>query len=162
MPNPTQLRWWDQPLHRRAAPGGEAGLDGKVRRGGQFLPFYVPREIMPQIDEVHLPALVKFALDRDVSVAFQAVDAHALRAHQRINLTHALSMPPEVLFKPLLVSSDGYVLDGNHRWWAHVHTDLAVAPTIRIGLPFEAAVGLLFEFPETYAYGDGHAHPIAN
>lgn len=46
----------------RAPSGGHTGLDGKFRRGGEFEPFYVPRQDMPQVDEVdYVPLLADFA-----------------------------------------------------------------------------------------------------
>ena len=83
--------------------------------------FYIPRAEMPQIDEADLPHLVATAFDAGHAPAFQAVAPASLHAHQRVNHALALSMSDEVKLKPALVSADGYVLDGNHRWWAHVH-----------------------------------------
>jgi hypothetical protein len=151
-PFPMTLEW-------RAPKGGITEF-GHYYKGGEFLPFYVPRTAMPQIDEKDLPELVRFALDHDVKPTFEAVDPRNLRAHQKVERRY-LFMPPFVMFKPLLTSQEAYVLDGNHRWHAHVQKGSPAVPIIRLSLPFEQAVKFLFEFPATYAYGDGE-HPIAN
>lgn len=112
--------------------------------------FYIPRAEMPQIDEADLPHLVATAFDAGHAPAFQAVAPASLHAHQRVNHALALSMSDEVKLKPALVSADGYVLDGNHRWWAHVHAGDQLMNVIRIGLPFDDALAWLFEQPYSY------------
>jgi hypothetical protein len=143
------------------APAGGVRVSGQYFGGGWFLPFYIPRERMPQVDEADYPALLTFVQERGVVVT-KCVAAPALfHAHQRIDFDRAISMDEKTLSKPILTSVDYYVLDGNHRWMGHFihHTDLNV---IKIGLEFEAALDLLFQFPKTYSYGDGNVHPIRN
>lgn len=122
--------------------------------------FYVPRKKMPQIDEKDLPHLVKFTLDAGHDVTFEQVKPDHLRAHQRVNHTLAKSISGAGLLKPALVSFDDYVLDGNHRWWAHKYQHDPLMNVIRLGLPFDKALDFLFTFPATFAYGDGRVHPI--
>lgn len=135
--------------HARAPAGGVSEY-GRVFRGGEFLPFYVPRPDMPQVDEANLPELVARAFNAGISPAFEVVDPSTLRAHQRIDHAKAKAMPPGVYLKPVLISADGYVLDGNHRWWSHVYRHEGVMNAIRLGLPFEQAIAWLFELPFTY------------
>jgi hypothetical protein len=135
--------------HTRAPAGGVSEY-GRVFRGGEFLPFYVPRPDMPQVDEANLPELVARAFNAGISPTFDVTDPRRLRAHQRVDHARAAGMPLAVKLKPILVSSDGYVLDGNHRWWAHVHEDDGYISVIRLGLPFEQAIAWLFELPFTY------------
>lgn len=147
--------WCDEPLPARAPTGGLIDpLNGRAYKGGELLPFYVPRPVMPQVDEAAYPALLAFAKAWDIEVDLETgIDPATLRAHQRIDPIRAAEMPPEVLAKPILVSLDGYILDGNHRWLAHVHLDAALT-AYRIDLPFEAAIRLLFDFPGTYDLAD--------
>lgn len=153
--------WFDRPLDRRAPAGGERGVDGRLRRGGEFEPFYVPRPVMPQVDEAAYPDLFRFATAQGVVVRFVRRDAKALQLHQRIDWAHVHALDPATLAKPILVSADGFVLDGNHRAAAH---RLAGAPIecIELQLEFEAAVAFLFRFPGVYAYGDGAVHPLSH
>ncbi|MGN6818291.1 MAG: hypothetical protein ACTHJR_06425 [Sphingomonas sp.] len=147
--------WYNQPLDLRAPRGGELGLNGREYKGGEFLPFYVPRPEMPQIDEIDLPEFLDFVRNRQVDVLTEAVDPATLRAHQRIDIDIAVKMQPQVLAKPAVVSKDSYVLDGNHRWWAHVHQHLSPMNILRIGLPFAEAIALMFAFPKTYTLVPG-------
>jgi hypothetical protein len=133
------------------APAGGIDAYGHHYLGGEFAPFYIPRPDMPQVDESDLPALVARAFDGGYAVpAFEVVDPRTLRAHQRIDHAKARAMPNTVKLKPALVSADGYVLDGNHRWWAHVHAGDDAMAVIRIGLPFGRAIEWLFAQPFTY------------
>lgn len=143
--------WYSAPLARRAPVGGiHDPLDGRDYKGGELLPFYVPRPLMPQIDESLYPALIQHLVRQGLEVSRLMVDPAALRAHQRIDRLHMEQMPREVLDKPILISGDDYVLDGNHRWWAHVKLGIDPVAAIRIGANFEPAIAALFEFPGTY------------
>lgn len=122
--------------------------------------YYIPRDEMPQIDESDLPHLVAAAFDAGHTPCFQAVHPAALHAHQRVNHARAQAMPAEVKMKPALISADDYVLDGNHRWWAHVHAGDPLMNVIRIGLPFDEAIAWLFQQPFTYKIT--HATPERN
>ena len=52
--------WFERPLDHRAPKGGEEGVNGHHYKGGEFLPFYVPRPVMPQIEHHDLNALIRF------------------------------------------------------------------------------------------------------
>jgi len=152
-------QWYKHPLDTRATKHGEIGVDGKEYKGGEFLPFYIPRPEMPQVDEIYYPELFLFIEAQHVSLKLEKFDPHALHAHQRVNWDKVRTMDAETLAKPILTSEDGYVLDGNHRWTAHVLNKTEVNAYV-IGLEFEKAIELLFSFPKTYAYGDGNFHPV--
>jgi hypothetical protein len=119
--------------------------------------YYVPRSVMPQIDEADLPALCEWASSRGVGVATVTLTADQLHFHQRVNLHRVATMPQAIYDKPLLISRDGYVLDGNHRAVAHKQRG-EPARCIQLDASFLCAMRLLFSFPRTYTYGDGLAH----
>lgn len=154
-------QWFDRPLDRRAPQGGERGCDGVMRRGGEFEPFYVPRPVMPQVDEKDLPALLRFASARGVVVRLERRAPDTLKFHQRVSAFHVRQMDAATMAKPVLASGDGFILDGNHRLAAHKR-DGSELDVITLELDFEAAIALLFQFPATYAYGDGAEHPISH
>ena len=91
----------------------------------------------------------------------QRVDRTCLRAHQRVDWNKVTHMDAVTLAKPVLASQDKFVLDGNHRWNAHVLNNSNLDAYV-IGLDFEKAIQLLFAFPKTYSYGDGNLHPVTN
>lgn len=117
---------------------------------GRFLPFYVPREMMPQVDEVFYPRLIAEATTKGPGVVFDTVNPVTLRAHQRVNHDRAKDMSERVRIKPLIVSNDDYVVDGNHRWWASVHGNHEWVNVIRLGMTFDRAVTWLRLRPYVY------------
>lgn len=110
----------------------------------------VPRSKMPQVDAADLPKLVAAAVMKSLATSFEVVEAKQLRSRQRVNRRMAVQMPDFVLYKPVLVSKDDYVLDGNHRWYASKVRRKPIT-IIRLGLTFDEALPWLFEQPYTYA-----------
>lgn len=156
-----QEPWYVHHLERRAPSGGMISINGKFYPGGEFLPFYIPREVMPQVEVADYPDLLKFAESRGVQYFQEEYDPRVLHPHQKVSKILVNKMGPEVLTKPALVSVDMFILDGNHRWAAHVHYGSPI-PVYRFALPFEDSIRFLFEFPKTFSYGDGNFHPVRN
>lgn len=153
--------WYDHPIDRRATRTGELGVNGKLYKGGEFLPFYIPRPVMPQLDEKDYPEFLQFVKNQGVSIDLKEYRPQQLRAHQRVTWDSVVNMAPDVFNKPILASIEPFVLDGNHRWTAHVRKAVPLSG-YEIGLEFEDAIKLMFSFPKTYAYGDGKEHPLAS
>jgi len=148
-------------MHLEHAPAGGERFIGRFYKGGEFLPFYIPRDVMPQVDEADYPELLDFLASRGVRVERLEFDPWKMHVHQRISFDRSINMPDEVLRKPVLASREPYVVDGNHRWLGHVIRNTLV-PTIKIDLPFDNAIETVKAFPKTYAYGDGNFHPVRN
>jgi len=155
--------WCERPLDSRAHKGGEEGLNDKRYKGGEFLPFYVPRDVMPQIDDALYPKLIQFGQVHGVVFETKQIEPHVLKPHQHIDKLKAnhIAALPEVFNKPVLVSVDDYILDGNHRWLSHLLVNKPVN-TYQINRTFEDAILFLFKFPGTYYYGDGVKHAITS
>lgn len=137
-------------MNLKRAPAGGIDEYGKRYAGGEYLPFYVPRNAMPQVDEKDQPRMVKAAMDVGISITFDVRHAGELRAHQWINRRLAGSMSEMVKRKPIIVSSDGYILDGNHRWWANVHDGNEWLVTITVDRTFDEARDWLLSQPYVY------------
>lgn len=137
----------DSRVHR-APRGGATVIEGRYL-GGEFLPFYVPRPLMPQVDEVYYPRIIADAATTP-GVTFDTVPVADLRAHQRIDHRKAEKMDPRVRIKPIIVSNDGYIVDGNHRWWANVYAGSTWINVIRLALDFDAAIAWALERPYVY------------
>jgi hypothetical protein len=132
--------------HVNHAPhGGTIGENGLLYRGGEFVPFYKPRPLMPQVDDKAYPAMRLWLTDNAIPFFTETVDAWKLSPRQRIDAVKASRIPDSVLAIPLLVSREGFILDGNHRWLAHVMQGKA-CQVIRIGLTFDDAIAALFRF----------------
>lgn len=116
---------------------------------------------MPQIDERDLGELIHWLDERGVPALPGTISPKLLHGHQAVDMTKAIAMPDEVLEKRVLIATDLYILDGNHRWAGHYQRHDPEMPIITIEQPFDEAVELLFNFPKTYAYGDGKFHPVS-
>lgn len=110
---------------------------------------YIPREDMPQIKEADLPEFLKFAKKRGVTVKYGRRDPKLLKAKQRIDLEKSASMPEHALKKPILITKDNFILDGNHRSGAHLLRKTKTN-TIELGLKFADAIKLMFQFPKVF------------
>lgn len=155
------MSWFDKDLSRRAPAGGAIGLDGHFRRGGEFEPFYVPRQDMPQIDLGDYIALFSHLARRGIRISTAVADPDMLIFHQHV---FPQFVPPRGsidLDKPLLVSAEGYVLDGNHRAAAHKR-DGTSPVVIIIPRDFKDSMKALFSFPKTYTYGESNALPTTS
>lgn len=135
-------------LARATAP---VDLYGRHYTPGEFLPFYVPRPAMPQIDERDYARLIADAYNHPAAeVWLETIDPRKLRAHQRVDHARAQGMDDAIRAKPVIVSADNYVLDGNHRWWAHVHAGSKAMAVIRLGFDFDAGLHWLLGRPYVY------------
>ena len=138
--------WYSHPLDLRAPKGGEEEF-GKLYKGGEFMPFYIPRRDMPQIEVSDYPDLQLFLKARGVGFLYtEVLEPRVLHAHQRI--IFASGEFHGDIHEPILSSKDRYILDGNHRWKAHVLQGLKIS-SFTVELPFEPAIELLFQFPKT-------------
>jgi hypothetical protein len=134
-------------MNRATAP---IDLYGRHYRPGEFLPFYVPRERMPQVDEKFTVRMIVDAAQGESLPTLEVLPPCEIRAHQRIDHRRAAAMSPAIRAKPIIISSDGYVVDGNHRWWAHVKAGSEAIPVIRLALDFDEAIRWLLDRPYVY------------
>lgn len=141
----------------RATRAGVDPVNGQRYAAGEFEPVYIPRQRMPQIEPQQYPALLRLCRARHVSVTRATVNPASLKVHQRAPLSEVQSLTPAQLRVPVLVSADGYVLDGNHRRAGHLRAGTR-CPVLRLGLPFCAAARLLFSLPGCHADRAFNAH----
>lgn len=122
----------------------------------------IARGIMPQVDEKDIPELVAFLRSSGVKVLKTCLNPRIVRGKQKVDRTKVRAIPAVVLSKPVLISSDLFVVDGNHRWMAAIWRGLASLDAYFIQLPFKETLEAIFKFPKTYYYADGNYHPITN
>lgn len=119
---------------------------------------FIPRAKMPQVDEKDMPRMLADA-SKDIGWEFGTITPNSIASHQYVNHKRAVDMPLHWAIKPILVSSDNAVLDGNHRlysyrWWNGDHKEMIV---IRLNLPFEEALDWLLHQEYTYTINP-HTH----
>lgn len=121
------------------------------------------RSQMPQVDEADLADLIAFLQSEDIIVSSCNINPRLIRGRQKVDRSKIRNMTRNlVLSKPILVSREPLIIDGNHRWF---YADYYHIPEIfawKVNLPFEDALAAVMRFPKTYEYGDGNAHSIRN
>ncbi|MBV2128146.1 LPD38 domain-containing protein [Arsukibacterium indicum] len=117
----------------------------------------VPRAEMPQIKAEHRGALTQFMKGRGITHESQTVPAADLKPTQEEFSPAKVKKAMEFDGgnRSILVSSDGYVLDGHHQWLAAREKAEAV-DIIRLDAPIDELIPLAKEFPSS-TVADGQA-----
>lgn len=111
----------------------------------------IERKDMPQIFSGDIQSYIKFIRLNGVKVVKQKVLAKSLKPTQNeINtdkVKKMLTAPDEVLRKIIIVSKDGYVLDGHHRWLALINKDdKAYIPVWRVDINMQELLAMTHKF----------------
>jgi hypothetical protein len=99
----------------------------------------VPRRNMPQIKKKHMDKFVNWLEKDGISVKETEIPVMNLKPTQKDFNTQKVHLmmneDKHKLSKPLLVSSDNYILDGHHKWLAQLNIDeKSKAKCIQVGL----------------------------
>ena len=103
---------------------------------------------MPQIKSTLVVEFLAELTAAGVEVREASIPAGELRASQlelHEDNVLALISKPEQLCAPLLVSVDGYVLDGHHRWEANRRLGASQKSSV-IGMPVQEALAAMAAF----------------
>lgn len=109
----------------------------------------IPREEMPQIKSEARGALVNFLQARGIKAKAGMIDPSKLKPTQA-------EFSPEKVQKarehtgperPLLISSDGHVIDGHHQWVAALDDPHTPMKVIRLDAPVDKLLSEMKEFP---------------
>ena len=120
----------------------------------------IPRKDMPQIDERSIPDLIAFMEREGVKVERTTMPPRLAKPRQRMaeTIDHVFPPIPPALAKPVLVSKDNFIIDGDHHWATWIRFKYPAMPIIRFDRNFDEMLELLRRFPETYHAGDGRIH----
>lgn len=136
----------------------------------------IPREQLPQISAEHRGALVNFLNARGITHESAEVPADSLKPTQGEFSPRKVQQAREFQGgdRSILVSNDGYVLDGHHQWLAKLDNGEPVK-VIRLNAPIQDLLRLAHQFPssttatgprrpaaEQQAAGAPEASPVAN
>lgn len=110
----------------------------------------VPRTAMPQVDEIYYPDMLVWLGDRKVSFSAGYIDPTTCHSHQLVDVAKANAMPEQLLVKPVLLSKDLCVIDGNHRWYRYLISKNWRMPFIQLELNFFEAIKLIEQYPKCY------------
>lgn len=119
------------------------------------------RDAMPQVDAADLADLIVYLTDKcGVGVSLRSLRTDWLKIQQCDTIFDParLNSPTRVaklLKKPILVSLDLYVVDGNHRLLMHKFHGTPEVTCYQIATDFDHACKLVATFPKAYRLGDG-------
>jgi putative sterol carrier protein len=111
------------------------------------------RKDMPQISSKHIGDFVKYLNDTGVSVSPSVIDVSKIGMTQKdINVDKVkdlLGVEKSNLAKPVIISNDGYILDGHHRVAALYNVDKNFKlKTIKVDLGIKDLLKAAGEFPK--------------
>jgi hypothetical protein len=111
------------------------------------------RKDMPQISSKHIGDFVKYLNNKGVSVSPSVIDVSKIGMTQKdINVDKVkdlLGVEKSNLAKPVIISNDGYILDGHHRVAALYNVDKNFKlKTIKVDLGIKDLLKAAGEFPK--------------
>jgi len=114
----------------------------------------ISRAQMPQVEKQDYPELIQYMKSHGAKFSKETMDAHALKPTQSefsdVGVAKQLMKDLEGKpTKPVLVSSDNWIVDGHHRWLVSKNTGSQIE-IYRISLPVQELLKLLKEFPKTH------------
>lgn len=138
----------------QSVPAANADITG-ARVDGDWVAFSpasgslgVPRVQMPQIDAAHRGALVNYLKGQGVASEQAEVPAHSLKPTQA-EFSDAKVLKAAIRAggdRSVLVSSDGYVVDGHHQWLAKRQAGEAVK-VLQLQAPISELLPMVGDFP---------------
>lgn len=122
----------------------------------------VKRKDMPQVHKDHYPEFIRYLKDHGARVNMRRVHARELKPVQsefsdagvEKMMNNKDSSKGTTREKPLIVSSDNYIIDGHHRWLASYNLDEDI-PIMQFSIPIKKLFKLVKDFKHT-TYKDIH------
>lgn len=114
----------------------------------------IPRRNMPQVDKAHFADMLVWLKSQGVSVRRVKTKAIKLKPVQKeINLQaveQLVKSKDPKLSKPFLITRDGFILDGHHRWLALLNIDRGASiDAFELSMPAKDALAILREYPRS-------------
>lgn len=86
----------------------------------------LPREMLPQIPKDQINKFIEFLGEHGIEVKSGKIAASKLKPiqkHVNVEKVEHMKQDPKTLKQPCIISKDGCVLDGHHRWVANKELD---------------------------------------
>lgn len=114
----------------------------------------IPRDRMPQVKSKDYDELIAFLKKRKIRMAKKKIKANQLKATQsnfnKDKIVQAVDKYKTLATaKPIIVSSDGYVIDGHHRWLGAVNVggDISI---MQASVKAKELLDAINDFPKTF------------
>ena len=123
----------------------------KIEKPGASDTLGIPRKKMPQIKEHDYPEFLKYLEENGVTISRGRVPASQLKPIQKKFSDKGVmkALLKRKNEKPVIASSDDYIIDGHHRWLAAANTRNSVS-IMRADVPVKELLELVHAFPKTY------------
>lgn len=115
----------------------------------------IPRKDMPQIKSKDVQDFFKFLKDKKISTVKKTINVSKLKATQgefdKAKIQKGMDdiesgdMPD----KPIIISKDGYVIDGHHRWLAYVNLGRYM-DVFEVNTNAKKLIELMNEYPKAF------------
>ncbi|URC15214.1 nuclease [Paraglaciecola Antarctic GD virus 1] len=119
----------------------------------------IPRSEMPQIASRFVPQFITYLKKNGASTVTKMESVSTLKMTQdEVNNDKILRMindaPASVLAKPIIVSKDGFILDGHHRFVALLNKDKSAKLKIfKVDIIMKELLKLAHSFPQVEVKG---------
>jgi tRNA nucleotidyltransferase/poly(A) polymerase len=133
-------------------------LEGSINEDVAILPtsLNIPRHKMPQVSSKNMSDYIQFLKSKGIRVGTKMVRVSDVKMTQKEvdkekirNLVQ--SDKREHLLKPVILSKDGYIIDGHHRVLALYNLDKdAKIKTIHVQLPVKELLRITFDYPKVF------------
>lgn len=113
----------------------------------------IPRHLMPQIDTSDMSKFKAFLSNHGIPNGFSSVNPKALKPiqqHVNRDKVESLKSNVEALKKPIIITSDGYIVDGHHRWIAASELNVNKIPCLVCKCPLDKFLRTAHEFDDSY------------
>lgn len=116
------------------------------------------RKFMPQLDITNYGEFLSFCETRGVKYQRLMLPPHSMKSIQCIGPWYSAPITEAILSKPVILSAEHIVMDGNTRWHMHVRANSLAIPSYRLALDFVSALHFMLEFPKAYTYAQDPTH----
>jgi hypothetical protein len=114
----------------------------------------IPRHLLPQIPTKELPDFRIYLRAKNVQTTQMPKSVGALKPIQKsVNqdkIDNLISKPYTIHAEPIITTSDGYIVDGHHRWVAADQLEHENIECIVCSCPLKQFLKLAHDFPTSY------------
>lgn len=112
----------------------------------------ISRGKMPQVSKHDYNELFYYLKDHGITSHATSIAANGLKPIQKDFADKGVekALNKRHIVKPVIISNDGYLIDGHHRWLAqmNINGDTEI-PVIRVNAPVQKLLPLITSFPKT-------------
>ena len=113
----------------------------------------IPRHLLPQIPSNKLSEFVDHLRENGVKsgvAALPVVQLKPIQAHVNRKKVESLKVKDDLIKKPLIVTRDGFIVDGHHRWLALRENQVSMVPCVVCFCSLKEIIELAHDFDHSY------------